>query len=97
MNKEELEAIQELVVRKIQMAEVMGGLTSSDKKFIDLYNYAIDLEDKVNQLETNINDAMELLRSNNIEVLKYYDEPSETGSYEIVTVEMLSTLERGKE
>lgn len=48
-------------------------------------------------LETNRDEAIELLRSNNIEVLKYYDEPSETGSYELVTIEMLSLLERGKE
>ena len=40
-----------------------------------------------------INKAIEYIRSNYIEVLKYDDIPSETTSYEIVTVDLLKILE----
>lgn len=49
MNEEELDNIQELVERKITLAEVTGGLTSSDKKFIALWNYTMNLQDKINK------------------------------------------------
>ena len=51
MNKEELDSIQELIERKILLAEVSGGLTSSDKKFINLWNYTIELQDNWNKLK----------------------------------------------
>lgn len=44
-------------------------------------------------LSRAINKAIEYIRSNNIEVLKYQDIPSETTSYEIVTVDLLKILE----
>lgn len=44
MNEKELGSIQELIERKLLMAEVMGGLTSSEKKFIDLWNYTKQLK-----------------------------------------------------
>lgn len=50
MNEEELDSIQELIERKLLMAEVMGGLTSHDKKFIDLWNYTIQLQNNWNEL-----------------------------------------------
>lgn len=42
--------------------------------------------------EETINKAIEYIRSNDIEVLKYHDIPSETTSYEIVTVDLLKIL-----
>ena len=51
MTKEELDSIEELIVRKIQLAEVMGGLTSQDKKFINLWNYAMQLQNNWNELK----------------------------------------------
>ena len=39
-----------------------------------------------------IDKAIEYIRSNDIEVLKYHDIPSETTSYEIVTVDLLKIL-----
>lgn len=44
-----------------------------------------------------IEEVKRVLRCNNIEVLKYYDEPSETGSYEIVTVDLLQILDKAKD
>ena len=43
-------------------------------------------------LSRSINKAIEYIRSNDIEVLKYHDIPSETTSYEIVTVDLLKIL-----
>ena len=43
-------------------------------------------------LSRAINKAIEYIRSNDIEVLKYHDIPSETTSYEIVTVDLLKIL-----
>ena len=48
------------------------------------------------QLKEVIEEVKRVLRCNNIEVLKYYDEPSETGSYEIVTVDLLQILDKVK-
>ena len=39
-----------------------------------------------------IDKAIEYIESNDIEVLKYHDIPSETTSYEIVTVDLLKIL-----
>ena len=51
MKEEELDSMQELIERKLLMAEVMGGLTSQDKKFIDLWNYAMQLQNNWNELK----------------------------------------------
>ena len=39
-----------------------------------------------------IDKAIEYIESNDIEVLKYHDIPSETTSYEIVTIDLLKIL-----
>lgn len=44
-------------------------------------------------LKQRIQKAIEYIRNNNVEVLKYYDEPSETTSYELVTIDLLLILE----
>lgn len=51
MTKEELDSIEELIERKITLAEVTGGLTSSDKKFIALWNYTMQLQNNGNELK----------------------------------------------
>ena len=43
-----------------------------------------------------IDKAIEYISNSYVEVLKYYDEPSETGSYELVTVDLLKIL-KGEE
>ena len=65
MNEEELDSIQELIERKLLMAEVMGGLTSQDKKFINLWNYAM-------QLQNNWNELKNILKAR-IDACKYCD------------------------
>ena len=44
------------------------------------------------KLKKQIDKAIEYIESNDIEVLKYHDIPSETTSYEIVTVDLLKIL-----
>lgn len=67
------------------------------------YSKAKMIEKYINTLEENqqlkevIEEVKRVLRCNNIEVLKYYDEPSETGSYEIVTVDLLQILDKAME
>lgn len=51
MSEEEIKDIKELIERKIFLAEVSGGLTYSDNKFIDLWNYTIDLKEENSQLK----------------------------------------------
>lgn len=51
-----------------------------------------ELEARNQELEQVIDKAIEYIGSNDIEVLKYYDIPSETTSYEIVTVDLLKIL-----
>ena len=46
--------------------------------------------------EERINKAIEYISSNDIEVLKYHDIPSETSSYEIVTIDLLKILKGGE-
>ena len=54
MNEEELNNIQEIIERKILLGEASGGLTSSDKKFINLWNYTIELQQENQQLKEQV-------------------------------------------
>lgn len=58
MSEETLNDIQELIERKILLAEVSGGLTSSDNKFIDLWNYTIDLQNNWNELKKFVEERL---------------------------------------
>ena len=73
------------------------GITyMSDKQ----YNNYIDIIEQSQQenkkLKERINKAIEYISSNDIEVLKYHDIPSETTSYEIVTIDLLKILKGGE-
>ena len=65
--------------------------------FKELFNEMVNWKEESKQLKEVIEEVKRVLRCNNIEVLKYYDEPSETGSYEIVTVDLLQILDKAKE
>ena len=56
----------------------------------------IGLLDENYKLQKVINKAIEYIESNDIEVLKYHDIPSETTSYEIVTIDLLKILKGGE-
>ena len=60
-----------------------------------LLEYIDDLQQENQELKKQINNAIEYIRSNDIEVLKYHDIPSETTSYEIVTIDLLKILKGG--
>ena len=64
--------------------------------FKELFGEMSNWRDESKQLKEVIEEVKRVLRCNNIEVLKYYDEPSETGSYEIVTVDLLQILDKVK-
>ena len=51
-----------------------------------------ELQQENKKYKEVIEKAIEYIRSNDIEVLKYHDIPSETTSYEIVTVDLLKIL-----
>ena len=55
----------------------------------------LSLKEENQELKKVINKAIEYISSNDIEVLKYHDIPSETTSYEIVTVDLLKILKGG--
>ena len=66
-------------------------------KELEGYKHNLDrdylrLEKENKELKERINKSIEYVRSNDIEVLKYHDIPSETTSYEIVTVDLLKIL-----
>ena len=61
-----------------------------------MLDYITNLQQENQELKEVINRAIEYVRSNNIEVLKYHDIPSETTSYEIVTVDLLKILKGGE-
>ena len=67
-----------------------GKVSKEDKEFIDMTHRNTELLEVIEEVKR-------VLRCNNIEVLKYYDEPSETGSYEIVTVDLLQILDKAME
>ncbi len=66
-----------------------GKVSKEDKAFIDMTHRNTELLEVIEEVKR-------VLRCNNIEVLKYYDEPSETGSHEIVTVDLLQILDKVK-
>ena len=57
-----------------------------------MLDYITNLQQENQKLKKVINNAIEYISSNDIEVLKYHDIPSETTSYEIVTVDLLKIL-----
>ena len=75
----ERDMLQDLVDKK--------EISKEDKEFIDMTHRNTELLEVIEEVKR-------VLRCNNIEVLKYYDEPSETGSYEIVTVDLLQILDK---
>ena len=57
-----------------------------------MLDYITNLQQENKKLKEVINKSIDYISSNEIEVLKYHDIPSETSSYEIVTVDLLKIL-----
>ena len=73
------------------------GITyMSNKQYNNYINIIEQLQQENQELKEVINKAIEYIGSNDIEVLKYHDIPSETTSYEIVTVDLLKILRGGE-
>ena len=73
-----------------------GVTYMSDKQYNNYINTIVQLQQQNQKYKEVIDKAIEYIRSNDIEVLKYYDIPSETTSYEIVTVDLLKILRGGE-
>ena len=73
------------------------GITyMSDKQYNNYINIIEQLQQENKQLKEVIDKSIDYIGSNDIEVLKYYDIPSETSSYEIVTIDLLKILKGGE-
>ena len=69
------------------------GITyMSDKQYNNYINIIEQLQQENKELKEVIDKSIDYIGSNDIEVLKYHDIPSETSSYEIVTVDLLKIL-----
>ena len=55
-----------------------------------------ELQQENKKLKEVIDKVIKYISSNDIEVLKYHDIPSETTSYEIVTIDLLKILRGGE-
>ena len=87
MNREEIKAM----IKDCVYSE--DGITyMSDKQYNNCINIIEQLQQENQKLKERIDKAIEYINSNDIEVLKYHDIPSETSSYEIVTVDLLKIL-----
>lgn len=63
--------------------------------FDELFNEMCNWREESKKIKQVIEKAIKYISSNYIEVLKYHDIPSETTSYEIVTVDLLKILRGG--
>lgn len=94
------------------MSEIINELLEKLKQCDDFHNrcdflmehseitymldYITNLQQENKKYKEVINKAIGYISSNDIEVLKYHDIPSETSSYEIVTVDLLKILKGGE-
>ena len=65
--------------------------------FKELFNEMVNWKEESQKQKEVIEEVREYIKDIHVEVLKYHDEPSETTSYEIVTVELLQILDKAKE
>ena len=73
-----------------------GVTYMSDKQYNNYINIIEQLQQENQELKERINKSIDYISSNDIELLKYHDIPSETSSYEIVTVDLLKILKGGE-
>ena len=94
------------------MSEIINELLEKLKQCDDFHNrcdflmehseitymldYITNLQQENQKYKKVIDKSIEYVRSTDIEVLKYHDIPSETTSYEIVTVDLLKILKGGE-
>ena len=84
-------------IKRLEEMTKNYSLNSEDLHYaIILYYLIINLQKENKKLKERIRKAIEYISSNDIEVLKYHDIPSETTSYEIVTVNLLKILRGGE-
>ena len=96
MELEEIEDLTEFSIDLTDIDELALGLEVCSKKSnMVIQKFAdtiIQLLKENKELKERINKSIDYIENNDIEVLKYHDIPSETTSYEIVTVDLLKIL-----
>lgn len=91
MNKEEFKNyVNEIAKNELRNSFDNNLMETLNSAFI--FKYVETLEKENKELKEVIDKAIDYIGSNDIEVLKYHDIPSETTSYEIVTVDLLKIL-----
>ena len=92
--------IQEFIDTIVQLQQENQSLRKENKILRENAEHNDKVVDKANwenqKLKEVIDKSIEYIESNDIEVLKYHDIPSETTSYEIVTVNLLKILKGGE-
>ena len=88
MNKEEFKNyVNEIAINELRNSFDNNLMKTLNSAFIFKYLETLEKENK--ELKEVIDKSIDYIRSNDIEVLKYHDIPSETTSYEIVTIDLL--------
>ena len=95
-NKLSFEINQELIHLMKRIVELQQENARLKENNMSMQEEMARTWEKADLYKEVIEEVKRVLRCNNIEVLKYYDEPSETGSYEIVTVDLLQILDKSK-
>ena len=94
MNKEEFKNyVNEIAINELRNSFDNNLMKTLNSAFIFKYLETLEKENK--ELKEVIDKSIDYIRSNDIEVLKYHDIPSETTSYEIVTIDLLKILRGG--
>ena len=95
MNKEEFKNyVNEIAINELRNSFDNNLMKTLNSAFIFKYLETLEKENK--ELKEVIDKSIEYISSNDIEVLKYHDIPSETTSYEIVTIDLLKILKGGE-
>ena len=95
MNKEEFKNyVNEIAINELRNSFDNKLMQTLNSAFIFKYLETLEKENK--ELKEVIDKSIEYISSNDIEVLKYHDIPSETTSYEIVTIDLLKILKGGE-
>ena len=96
MKLEEIEDLTEFNIDLTNIDELALGLEVCSKKsnmvIQEFADTIIQLLKENKELKERINKSIDYIASDDIEILKYHDIPSETSSYEIVTVDLLKIL-----
>ena len=95
MNKEEFnKSLKDFLEQKTYIVAYRSNYDSARKFNNELINYIQSLQQRVNQLETNIDEALKTTKELYEEGVEWH---WDNGSLEMYVLDLLSILERGKD